>query len=114
MGVALVIVQIAMEDLAQHLSTSVRERPKPSVIRLLALFHLNTVKKENKEANRNKLKSMFTPSNADQFPRRCATMLIKCHWYPVVFLLHGRNVASILKSVARMYPSNIAIKYHIR
>merc|ERR1712126_227136 len=67
-----------------------------------------------KEANPNKLRSTSTRSNADQCPRRRATMLIKCHLYPVVFRLRGKNAAIIQKNVARMYQSNIATKYHIR
>merc|ERR1712060_405252 len=41
--------QIAMKDLVQHLNTSVRECPKPNVIRLHGLYHLNIVKIEKRK-----------------------------------------------------------------
>merc|ERR1712062_335590 len=68
----------------------------------------------NKEASPSKRKSTSTLNNADLFRKLFATMLIRCHWCQVVYLHLVRNVATILKSVARMWLSNTAIKFHIK
>merc|ERR1712203_855111 len=60
------------------------------------------------------VKNTSIPNNADPFPKLCATMLIRCHWYQAVYHHPVRNVAIILKSVARMYQSNTAIKFRIK
>merc|ERR1712126_75440 len=42
-------IQIVTETLVQHLNINARERPKPSVIRLLVPYHLNIVKIEKRK-----------------------------------------------------------------
>merc|ERR1719436_1235138 len=68
----------------------------------------------NKEVSPSKLKSTSTLNNADQFPRPFAIMLIRCHWFQVVYLHLVRSAVTTLKSVARMCQSNTAIKFHIK
>merc|ERR1719259_968288 len=65
----------------------------------------------NKEVNLSGWESTSTPSGVDLFPRPFAIMPTRCHWYLAVFLHLARNVAILPKSVAKMYQSNIAIKF---
>merc|ERR1719284_2222069 len=46
-------VRIVMEDLVQHLNTSVREPPKPNAIPLRVLFHPSIVKIEKRKFAKN-------------------------------------------------------------
>merc|ERR1712126_293477 len=68
----------------------------------------------SKEAKLNKLKGTSTRSSADRFPKPCATMQAKRHWYQAVFLLPVRNVPTIPKSDVRMYQSSIVTKFRIK
>jgi len=46
-------VQIIMEHLVQHLSTSAKELPKPNAILLHVLYHLSIVKIEKRKFAKN-------------------------------------------------------------